>query len=169
MPQAEATVVFQNLLVSTVGATKLGLGLGAPRQVRAVGSVVGSEGGDCFPWQALEGGANCGEGGMGGVGGWAWTEARNIALRAMWGAPQRLGPRPEKKLLVVLKKSPAETAGAWREAGTGYPPYPPPPTTPARKKGRGFSAFPVLKPSNTPPKVGGLYSLRCLSILKGIF
>ena len=45
----------------------------------------------------------------------------------------------------------AETAaadvGAWREAGTGYR------ISRAGEKGRGFS--PLLKPSNTPPKVGG--------------
>ena len=53
----------------------------------------------------------------------------------------------------------AETAaaevGAWRETGTGYPPYPAPP---AREKRRGFSPSPLLKLSNTPPKVGGLHT-----------
>ena len=63
-------------------------------------------------------------------------------------ASRPLGPGPSKvsakPVFVVLKKSPggrqakgwetAETAGAevkvWREAGTGYPPYPPPPRPP---------------------------------------
>ena len=86
-----------------------------------------------------------------------------------------------KTNFVVLKKSPggrqakgwetAETAGAevgaWREAGTGYPPYPHPPAPPprfsdVREKRKGFSPSPLLKPSNTPPKVGGNRSTRLI-------
>ena len=48
----------------------------------------------------------------------------------------------------------AVDVGAWREAGTGYPPYPPFPGCGER---RGFSPSPLLKPSNTPPRVGGQY------------
>ena len=46
--------------------------------------------------------------------------------------------------------------GAWREAGTGYPPLPPP-FPGCKGERRGFSPSPLLKPSNTPPKVGGQY------------
>ena len=90
--------------------------------------------------------------------------------------PPRPGP-PEQhhpSFFVVLKTSPggrqakgwetaetaAEEVGAWGEAGTGYPPSPPPPPRPPPaflgcKKRRGFSPSPLLKLSNTPPKVGG--------------
>ena len=42
----------------------------------------------------------------------------------------------------------AAEVGAWREAGTGYPPTPPPACKGEKKR--------VFTLSNTPPKVGGL-------------
>ena len=142
MPQAEANVVSQNLLVSTSRkeiswCNRFGLRAGA--------------------WGP-------GPQGLG------------ARAPAAWGpGPQGLGAGPQsgwgQKLPVFRhsEKSPggglakgwesAETAaadvGAWREAGTGYPPYPPTPPPAFREKGRGFSPSPLLKPSNTPPKVGG--------------
>ena len=109
MPQAEANVVSQNLLVST-----------SRKEIS---------------W--------CNKARLRGASTWA--------PRAWAGASRGLGPEPTgglgpgpQGLFRRSEKSPgrglakgwesAETAaadvGAWREAGTGYPPYPPPPTPP---------------------------------------
>ena len=92
------------------------------------------------------------------------------AARAWGRGLQGLGPRAHMLLVAhalahstLFRRSErqakgwetAETAvaevGAWRE----YPPYHPPRISRLREKRRGFSPSPLLKPSNTPPKVGG--------------
>ena len=50
----------------------------------------------------------------------------------------------------------AEVVAAWREgSGHGIPPLPPAPPPPPPVVSGLFSPSPLLKPSNTPPKVGG--------------
>ena len=136
MPQAEANVVSQNLLVSTSRkeiswCNRFGQGSG---------------------------------GGLLRAGAWGpGPQGLGVRAPAAWGrAPRSLGPGKSPGGGLAKGWESAETAaadvGAWREAGTGYPPYPPPPSPhpqAAREKGRGFSPSPLLKPSNTPPKVGG--------------
>ena len=86
-------------------------------------------------------------------------------LRAgAWGpGPQGLGAR------APAAWGPGPQHSCPRAAG--YPPYPPPPPpTPAaflvREKGRGFSPSPLLKPSNTPPKVGGYIYVQIRYVTK---
>ena len=85
--------------------------------------------------------------------GWPGKQGYGLVPGLGAGASRALRARKPPPFFVVLKKSPggrqakgwetAETAaaevGAWREAGTGYPPYPPspalqnpPPTRPPR-------------------------------------
>ena len=82
---------------------------------------------------------------------------------AAWGRGAQVGPGPRaaqtQKLshfFVVLKSL---LVGGWRRGGSQLKRLPqmwgPGGKRAVREKGRGFSPSPLLKPSNTPPKVGG--------------
>ena len=85
----------------------------------------------------------------------AWGSAA-LKLPVFWGpglegsAEKSPGGRQAKGWETA--ETAAAEVGAWREAGT----YPPPPHLGKKRKEEGFSPSPLLKPSNTPPKVGGL-------------
>ena len=99
MPQAEANVVSQNLLVSTSHkeiswCNRFGQGSGLGCSVQAWGP---------------------GPQGLG------------ARAPAAWGpGPRGLGGRGLAKGWESAETAAADV-GAWREAGTGYPPHPPPP------------------------------------------
>ena len=64
-----------------------------------------------------------------------------------WGLQGLAGPGGRQAKGWETAETAAAEVGAWREAGTGYPPYPPPAP---RKKRRGFSPSPLLKPQHAP-------------------
>ena len=147
MPQAEANVVSQNFVVSTSRkeiswCNRFGQGSGAG---------------------LLRAGAwGPGPQGLGARAPAAWGPG----LQEAWGPRQPVFRHSEKPPGGGLAKGweSAETAaadvGAWREAGTGYPSYPPRSAFLGCKGERRFSPSPLLKPSNTPPKVGGCLGFR---------
>ena len=67
------------------------------------------------------------------------------------GASRGLGPGP------LGAWGPGHQSGLPGEAGTPYPPARPPSRHFCKRKRRGFSPSPLLKPSNAPPKVGGFW------------
>ena len=66
-------------------------------------------------------------------------------------------PVPQARLQPKTTFSSCLKISDFRETQAGYHPYPPPPRPPAFEGGKeeGFHFFRLLKPSDTPPKVGG--------------
>ena len=145
MPQAEANVVTQNLLVST---SHKEITVGATRQGYGVRQLQGPE--PRFGPSSQKLGLGLGPGlteNLGGLG---------PGPPGAWGpGPRAAGPESNWAVFRRSEKSPGRgLAKGWESAETAAAGLPPR-FWAVREKRRGFSPSPLLKPSNTPPKVGG--------------